>query len=157
MGKRVDQRKADVGKAIVFLADRCGMSQAQLAKKAGVSPKAITDWKHGKSSPSPQPLAAVLKALGCTQDVLDQATDLFNWWRIKMQFPVDPTFEIMEAPGSPDSIGPIGPSPRGRHLSPAPSGLPASSAVDEHHREVGRTVERLYHLLSPRPDSKSRR
>jgi len=159
MGKRVDQRKADVGKAIVFLADRCGMSQSQLAKKAGVSPKAISDWSHGKRSPSPQPLAAVLEALGCTQQVLDEVTDIFSWWRIKMQSLA--SSEIKEAPVPSDSDRPSSdsslPNPSRRPRAPIPTSFSTSSADDEHHREVGRTVVRLYHLLAPAPDRKGPR
>jgi transcriptional regulator with XRE-family HTH domain len=134
------EMKADLGKAIVFLADRSGLSQSDLAKKASMSSKAISGWSGGKSSPSSRAMEAVLAALKCTEDEVEAATAIHREWRLKLRQRTDSNLEIKEAPGSEGS-----PGSRGAFGFPGLHG--SSPAEDERHREVGRTVEWLLHLL----------
>lgn len=47
-----------------------GLSQAELAKRAGVSVKAIQDWEEGRNDPQPDELTQLAKGLGLGREVL---------------------------------------------------------------------------------------
>lgn len=49
---------------------RCGLTQAQLADKCGVTTKSIYLWEKGKSNPSSRLIARVAAVLGCSIDDL---------------------------------------------------------------------------------------
>jgi len=147
--RKADQ-KADLGKAIVFLADRSGLKQSELATLAGMSPKAVSSWSRGKSSPGRRAMEAVLTALNCTEDDVEAATTMFREWRLKMHRQAASNLEIKETPGSPRA-------PASRGASGLPSSGEPSSSDDEHDREVGRTARKLFHLLALAPDRKAPR
>lgn len=46
----------------------CGLTQAELAEKIGVSRQAILDWENGKRAIRPINLFAICSALGVTED-----------------------------------------------------------------------------------------
>lgn len=50
--------------------EKCGITQAQLAKKIGVNQKAVSQWERGDTNPSADKLPAIAATLGCTIDDL---------------------------------------------------------------------------------------
>ena len=123
MGIRVvDPAKSDRGKAIVFLADREGFSQRELAAKAGLTSNTISDWCTGKTSPDRRSMDNVLRVLGCTEQVVDEATAIFREWRLRMRGKVAAVL-VEEGPGR-------------------------YAAADDIQRDLGRTVIRFIDLLA---------
>lgn len=63
-----------VGRNVRWYRERRGMTQGELADKAGVSPSAVSNCERGKSTPLAGTLGAVAKALGCqTADLVGGA------------------------------------------------------------------------------------
>jgi transcriptional regulator with XRE-family HTH domain len=153
MGKPSNPQKADIGKAIVFLADRQGMSQTQLACKAGMSEKTISDWSRGMTSPSPRARKAVLQALDCSWQDVEEVMTFFFHWRLELRQPRaakrrdgDARVERPSRPARfPGSSG-----------SAASSGR-TSSADDDRFREIGHVLMKLCDLLAPPPGRKGNR
>ena len=160
MGKRANPQKADVGKAIVFLADRQGMKQSELAKKARVSDKAISGWCMGLTSPSRGPLQAVLQALDCTWQDVEEVMAFHLLWRLKLQQrreakQVAANSQVDERSGPAQDPGPSGSaSSLGLLAFPGP---PTPSADDDRFREIGHLFSRLHDLVAQPPDRKSPR
>jgi transcriptional regulator with XRE-family HTH domain len=116
-------RSADLGQAIVFLAEKAGLSQSELAAASGVSDKTISAWSNGRRMPSQQALGKVVHALRCTRDDVEEVAEFHRKWRLRM-----------EQPGkTAPSIG----NARAAH----------PSSEDEHFRAIGRSVRELWDLL----------
>ncbi|HLX07932.1 MAG TPA: helix-turn-helix transcriptional regulator [Thermoanaerobaculia bacterium] len=102
----------------MFLADRQGFSQRDLAAKAKLNSNTISDWCMGKTSPDRRSMDSVLRVLGCTEQVVEEATAIFREWRLR---PVAAAL-VEEGPGR-------------------------YAAADDIHRELGRIVARLVDLI----------
>ena len=125
-------RSADLGQAIVFLAEKAGLSQSELAAASGVSDKTISAWSNGRRTPSQQALGKVVHALHCTHDDVEEVAEFHRKWRLRMKQP-----------------GKTAPS-----IGNAQAAHPSSE--DEHSRAIGRRVQELWDLLrEPREDRAS--
>jgi transcriptional regulator with XRE-family HTH domain len=121
MRRQADPEKADVGRAVVFLAASLGLSQSMLAARAGLSNKTISDWCRGISRPDRRSMESVLKVLGCTEAEVWEATRLHREWRLRMERKAGADSEVKEI------------------------STPASSAAYEH--ELGLTAMRFCELI----------
>lgn len=57
-------------KRYVQLRDEHGLRDADIARMTGITPSTFSDWKHGKSAPNVQKIAALAKVLDTTTDYL---------------------------------------------------------------------------------------
>jgi transcriptional regulator with XRE-family HTH domain len=71
------------------------MSQKQLALSVGVSTPTVSDWIHGKKSPSRENLAKIAEVLGTTMDYLADINDPALEDRLDMREQVPPQIAIM--------------------------------------------------------------
>lgn len=60
--------------AIENLRTKAGMSQLELAEKAGVTQGAVSQWETGESMPRSDKLSELAKILNCTIDELFTAS-----------------------------------------------------------------------------------
>ena len=56
----------EIGKRLVFYLDRSGMSQKELARRAGVTEAAVSRYIRGDREPRAITVAAIAKGLGIT-------------------------------------------------------------------------------------------
>lgn len=77
MGKKQTPTKQDleIGKRIVDMRERMGYTQADLAKKMGVTPPTISGYETGQADPKTDGLIQLAKILGCSADYLLGLTD----------------------------------------------------------------------------------
>jgi transcriptional regulator with XRE-family HTH domain len=61
---------AGLGEALLRLRKTRGLSQADLAEKAGMSKSMIAGYEAGRQQPSLQSLALLMRTLGCDLDEL---------------------------------------------------------------------------------------
>lgn len=85
MARGIDKTaRADLGQAIVFIAQRLDLNQKTLARALQIDPKKITGWKNGDGL-TDDILDKLPGVLRCTkQDMLDVAAFYANW-RMRMQ------------------------------------------------------------------------
>jgi plasmid maintenance system antidote protein VapI len=130
--------RADLGQAIVFIAQRLNLNQKTLAGALQIDPKKITGWKNGVGLTT-EVLDKLPGVLGCTkQDMLEVAAFYANW-RVRMQSwargPVGASLDADKQPsqgqGQPDSI---------YEVTGAGGGNP-------YHDEIGRKVLDLVALV----------
>jgi transcriptional regulator with XRE-family HTH domain len=119
------RNKADFGPAVVFLAEKAGLSQKQLAKAVKVHPKTVSAWKRGERMPNRSAMQALPSTLGCTMTEIETVAAFQGEWRQKMT------------------------GRQGRDVQePRPE---YRADADARHLEIGRTLDKLVDLLSPRP------
>lgn len=124
----------DAGQAVVVLAILDGMTQHQLAAKSGVSTSTLSAWSKRSRSPSPRTMAKVLRVLSRTQDEVDSFALVMRRFR--------------------HVNGQTGTMSLGATLSNISNAVASISfqSEDEYHRELGRTVRLLFHLLMNPPE-----
>src|SRR5579862_7306157 len=153
MRRRANPQKADLGKAIVLLADLLGMTQSQLAAKIRMHDGAISDWCHGVRSPSQKALQEVLKVLGCTWRDLEEVRASILVWRLKLERLRDAKHadaQVEERSGPPRAAGSAA-----ADLSFRLPGLhdlaggPRSATDDDRFREIGLLLTRVHDLMTP--------
>ena len=93
MARKRDLAKADLGKAVVFLADRMGLSQKQLAALIRVSSKTISAWCNGERRPRPANMESVLRVLRCSRETVDDVAAYHSLWRSRMKQKADSVAE----------------------------------------------------------------
>jgi transcriptional regulator with XRE-family HTH domain len=71
---------ADFGQAVVFLADKAGMNQKQLASALEVSYQTVTNWKGGQE-PMAHTVQKLPAALGCTLAEIEEVAAYHHEWR----------------------------------------------------------------------------
>jgi transcriptional regulator with XRE-family HTH domain len=157
MRKPSNPQKADIGKAIVFLADRQGMSQTQLACKAGISEKTISDWSRGMTSPSPRARKAVLQALDCSWQDVEEVMTFFLIWRVDLRQPRAAKRRDGDARVKRPSRPARFPGSSGSTSSFGLFGSGTSSADDDRLRDIGHALMKLRDLMAPPPDRKGNR
>jgi transcriptional regulator with XRE-family HTH domain len=84
----------DLGPALVWLGDRAGLNQDQFARRVGVNPGTVSAWSTGTQEPTAKNLAKVMDRLPCTQAEIDEVTEFYRRWRIRMRLrgtPADST------------------------------------------------------------------
>ncbi|HEY6320328.1 MAG TPA: helix-turn-helix transcriptional regulator [Thermoanaerobaculia bacterium] len=153
MRRRANPQKADLGKAIVLLADLLGMTQSQLAAKIRMHDGAISDWCHGVRSPSQKALQEVLKVLGCSWRDLEEVRAFILVWRLRLERLRDAKqAEVDERSGPPRASG-SATADLSFHLpsSPGLTGGPRSATDDERFREIGFLLTRVHDLMTPPP------
>jgi transcriptional regulator with XRE-family HTH domain len=163
MRRRTSPQKADLGKAIVLMADLLGMTQSQLAAKIGMNDGAISDWCRGLSSPSQRALQEVLKVLRCTWRDLEEVRAFILVSRLKLERlrdakQVDANAQVEERSGPLPFPGSAGADfSLGLPGSLRLPGGPTSSTDDDRCREIGHLFTRLYDLVAQPPDRKGPR
>lgn len=70
MPRNTDRPLTPFGQRLEHHRRIAGLTQAELAKRAGGSPRQYTRWIYGDHGPSPRHLAALSYALGVTTDEL---------------------------------------------------------------------------------------
>jgi transcriptional regulator with XRE-family HTH domain len=161
--RRANPQKADLGKAIVLMADLLGMSQTQLAAKIGMNDGAISDWCRGLGSPSQRAQQGVLKVLGCTWRDIEEVTAFILVSRLKLERLRDGK-QVGGNAQVEERSGPLPfPGSSGADFAfglPGSLRLPggsSSSTDDDHYREIGYLWTRLHDLVAHPPDRKGPR
>lgn len=124
----------DAGQAVVVLAMLDGLTQQQLAVKAGVSESTLSAWSKRARSPSRKAMAKVLRVLRRTQDEVDRFALVLRRYR--------------------HVNGQTGTVPHGVAVSNLSNEVASTSfqSEDEYHRELGRNIRLLFHLLMNPPE-----
>jgi transcriptional regulator with XRE-family HTH domain len=118
-------RSTDLGQAIVILAQIDGVTQRQLAARAGLSVTTISALARGRRPPAPVTIEKLLDALGATQDELNRVMAVIRERRATKQIA-----------GTADSV---------------PDAASPGYSDDDRAREIGSTVRRLFILLMEPP------
>jgi transcriptional regulator with XRE-family HTH domain len=118
--------KADLGQAIVFIADMAELSQKRLAKALNVSAKTISAWKTGQRKPNPGAMQNLPKVLGVTMAEIEAVAAFHGEWRQKMKGRRERAADV---------VGEV------------PVGLPLQG--EDVEREIVRTFVRLVSLVQP--------
>lgn len=126
--------KADFGQAIVFLAEKAGLSQKQLAKALTLHPKTISAWKRGERMPNRRAMQALPSKLKCTQEEIEKVAAFHGEWRQRIASKQSRTAEDVQ-------------EPRAEYRTEA----------EARHLEIGRAVDKLMGLLSLRPPGREGR
>jgi transcriptional regulator with XRE-family HTH domain len=71
-------RFENVGKALRLIRERQGLSQKDLAAKAGITSAMLSNYETGEKKPSIDSLGKVVEALGLYMGKLDDALDMVN-------------------------------------------------------------------------------
>lgn len=117
--------KADFGQAVVFLAERAGLSQKQLAKALKLHPKTISAWNKGERMPNRSAMQVLPATLRCTLAEIETVAAFHGEWRQKMASRRSRTAEDVKEPRD-------------------------EYRAEERHLEIGRAVDQLFDLLSSR-------
>ncbi|HVR08371.1 MAG TPA: helix-turn-helix domain-containing protein [Thermoanaerobaculia bacterium] len=125
------RNKADFGPAIVFLAERAGLSQKQLAKALKLHPGTISAWQRGKRLPNRRAMQALPGTLRCTDAEIDKVAAFHGEWRQKMASKQGRTAEDVK-------------ETRAEYQAPE-----SQAKAEARHLEIGRVFDRLVELLSP--------
>ena len=123
--------KADFGQAIVFIADKIGLNQKQLASALKLEPKTVSAWKRGDRSPYPRAMKALPGVLTCSMAEIEEVAAYHAMWRQRMK-----------------RKGIQAPAAGLRKNSWAEAIHETDYGVGEdREREIGRLVGRLFYLL----------
>lgn len=85
-----------LGPTIVTLRERAGLSQKELAARAGITPAMLSNYETGVKAPSLQSLGRILDALDVYLGTLDDALDLVNSRPPRRRATSDPRGEPIE-------------------------------------------------------------
>ena len=93
--------KADFGQAVVFLADKAGLSQKTLARILEVTDKTVSAWKMGRRRPNRLSMQLLPDALGCSMEEILEVAAYHAEWRQKLRHRRNRAGEIKEPPTPP--------------------------------------------------------
>jgi len=115
----------------VFLADRAGLSQKQLAKALKLHPGTISAWQRGKRLPNRRAMQALPGTLRCTEAEIETVAAVFGEWRRKMASKQGRTAEDLQ-------------ETRAEYQAPQ-----YHAKAEARHLELGRALDKLAKLLFP--------
>jgi transcriptional regulator with XRE-family HTH domain len=93
--------KADFGQAIVFLAEKAGLSQKTLAKALKVTPKTVSAWNKGRRRPNRNAMQLLPGALGCSMEEILTVAAYHAEWRQKLRHRKQDAGDVKEVPNPP--------------------------------------------------------
>jgi transcriptional regulator with XRE-family HTH domain len=79
------RRKADLGEAVVFIAEKADLSQKTLAQALELKAGTVSDWKRKGRNPNPKALRRLPEVLGCTMSEIEEVAAYFSKWRDRMK------------------------------------------------------------------------
>ncbi len=94
-----------LGPTLVTLRERAGLSQKELAARAGITPAMLSGYETGATEPSLQTLGGILDALDLYLGTLDDALDLLNERPTRRHATRDPRGEAIEGVDLPRFLG----------------------------------------------------
>jgi transcriptional regulator with XRE-family HTH domain len=115
------QRGTDLGQALVLIAQIDGMSQLELAAKAGLSPTTVSAAATGRRPSALRTVEKLRRVVAPTEDLLDRVRGIIRDRR-----------STKHALGSADSVA---------------EATGASYADDDCAREIGRAFLRIFELI----------
>lgn len=124
-----------LGEVLITLRERAGLTQKELARRAGITPGMLSGYENGSKEPTLQSLGSLLDALDLYLGTLDDALDFHNQRPPRRRSTLDPRGEPIEGVDLPRFLG-----TGGEPLPPR-----ASRAFVEMIRGFRQVARLLYH------------
>lgn len=94
-----------LGPTLITLRERAGLTQKDLAVRAGITPAMLSGYETGSTEPTLQSLGSILDALDLYLGTFDDALDLLNERPPRRRTTQDPRGEAIEGVDLPRFLG----------------------------------------------------